>query len=80
MKPEIGKTYERERERRTVTKVSKAGVVSYTLSLWSYDYEKSIPNAPAYCWQPDGEDAHKAAKQPWGKWAAWATEVPLDSV
>jgi len=73
MTPVVGATYESENERRTVVKVSKAGVVTFSTAYLTHDFDG--PDPSKLIWQPHDQFYKRDGRREWGEWAAWATVV-----
>ena len=73
MTPVVGVTYERENERRTVTRVSKAGVVTFSAAYLTHDFDG--PDPSKIIWQDSDEAPRTARKLEWLEWSAWASVV-----
>lgn len=77
MTPVVGQTYERENERRTVVKVSKAGVMTFSMAYLTHDFDG--PDPSKLIWQESDQPPRTASKREWGEWSAWASVVEKPS-
>lgn len=73
MTPTVGATYERENERRTITKMSKAGVVTFTTAYLTHDFDG--PDPAKLVWQELDQPPWMAGKRYWAEWSSWASVV-----